>query len=55
MCMLFGRACDLLPPKLDDKTRTLAQALYCELGMEAMKQNAEWVSIYRQRPIRPPH
>lgn len=55
MRMLFGRACDLLPPKLDDKTMTLAQALYCELGMEAMKENAEWVSIYRQRPIRSPH
>ena len=31
----------------------LAHALYRELGMEAMKENAEWVAIYRQRPIRP--
>jgi hypothetical protein len=30
-----------------------AQALYRELGIEAMKENAEWVAIYRQRPIRP--
>ena len=29
------------------------QRLYVELGSEAMKEHAEWVAIYRQRPIRP--
>jgi hypothetical protein len=24
---------------------------YRELGIEAMRENAEWVAIYRQRPI----
>jgi hypothetical protein len=31
----------------------LAHGLYRELGMEAMKEQAEWVAIYRQRPIEP--
>jgi hypothetical protein len=34
--------------------RSAGAALYRELGMEAMKENAEWVAIYRQRPIQPP-
>jgi hypothetical protein len=50
---LFERAYDLLPPEIDDDTAPLAHALYRELGMEAMKENAEWVAIYRQRPIEP--
>ena len=24
-----------------------------DLGIEAMKESADWVAIYRQRPIRP--
>ncbi len=54
MRMLFERACALLPDKLDPVSAALARALYHELGMEAMKENAEWVAIYRQRPITPP-
>jgi hypothetical protein len=53
MRMLFERAYDLLPLEIDDHTTALAHALYQELGMEAMKENAEWVAIYRQRPIEP--
>jgi hypothetical protein len=53
MRMLFERACDLLPERLDDGTASLARALYQELGVEAMRENAEWVAIYRQRPIQP--
>jgi hypothetical protein len=53
MRMLFERAYDLLPPEIDDHTTALAHTLYQELGMEAMKENAEWVAIYRQRPIEP--
>ena len=55
MRMLFDRGYRMLPPTIDDQTAPLAQALYAELGTEAMKENAEWVAIYRQRPIRPPH
>jgi hypothetical protein len=53
MRVLFGRALDLLPEQLDANAVPLAHALYAELGTEAMKENAEWVAIYRQRPIRP--
>jgi hypothetical protein len=53
MRMLFERAGNLLPQTINEETAPLARALYHELGIEAMKENAEWVTIYRQRPIRP--
>lgn len=53
MRTLFGRAYDLLPETLDAYSALLVRSLYCELGTEAMKENAEWVAIYRQRPIQP--
>ena len=58
MHMLFSQASTLIDgasrqgsidPALLDKVRTL----YIDLGSEAMKENADWVAIYRQRPIRP--
>jgi hypothetical protein len=54
MRMLFGRACELLPERLDHGSAALARAIYLELGQEAMRESAEWVSTYRQRPIQPP-
>jgi hypothetical protein len=54
MRTLFGRAYALLPETVDESTAPLAGAVYLELGREAMKENAEWVAIYRQRPIQPP-
>jgi hypothetical protein len=54
MRTLFERADTLLPDTLDEATAPLAQAVYLELGQEAKKENAEWVAIYRQRPIQPP-
>ena len=53
MRMLFERAYDLLPEKIGDETASSTRALYHELGVEAMRENAEWVAIYRQRPIQP--
>jgi hypothetical protein len=53
MRMLFERAHELLPTDLDEASKAQALALYRELGMEAMRENAEWVAIYRQRPIQP--
>jgi hypothetical protein len=53
MRALFARAHEILQSHPPVKFR-LIQALYGELGAEAMKENAEWVAIYRQRPIRPP-
>jgi hypothetical protein len=53
MSMLFKRAYDLLPEIVDDNSKQHVQSLYLELGTEAMKENADWVAIYRQRPIRP--
>jgi hypothetical protein len=53
MRVLFERAHDLLPKTIDDENTVLAHTLYRELGMEAMRESAEWVAIYRQRPIQP--
>jgi hypothetical protein len=53
MRMLFKRACDLLPERLDTDTAQYVWSLYRELGIEAMKESADWVSIYQQRPIQP--
>ena len=53
MGMLFKRAYDLLPEILDGSSERYIRSLYRELGAEAMKENADWVAIYRQRPIRP--
>jgi hypothetical protein len=53
MRALFERAYELLPAEIDDHATEPAHRLYQELGMEAMKENAEWVAIYRQRPIEP--
>jgi hypothetical protein len=53
MRMLFKRAYDLLPETLDENTGHHVQSLYRELGIEAMKESADWVAIYRQRPIQP--
>jgi hypothetical protein len=53
MRMLFERAYELLPERLDERPGELVRGLYQELGMEAMKESAEWVAIYRQRPIQP--
>jgi hypothetical protein len=53
MRMLFERAYELLPAEIDEASKAQALALYRELGMEAMRENAEWVAIYRQRPIQP--
>jgi len=54
MRTLFERAVGLLPETIDQSTAALAEAVYIELGQEAMRENAEWVAIYRQRPIQPP-
>jgi hypothetical protein len=53
MRMLFRRAYDLLPGALDESTEHYVRSLYRDLGIEAMKESADWVAIYRQRPIRP--
>ncbi len=53
MCMLFKRALDLLPERFDANTDQYLWSLFRELGIEAMKESADWVSIYRQRPIQP--
>ena len=50
---LFQRAYELLPEHIDAQTATLVRAVYRELGIEAMRENAEWVAVYRQRPIQP--
>jgi hypothetical protein len=54
MRALFERAYDILPQEDESKNFRQMQALFAELGAEAMKENAAWVEIYRQRPIRAP-
>jgi hypothetical protein len=54
MRMLFERASELLPEQLEQGHAALTRAIYLELGQEAMRESAEWVSTYRQRPIQPP-
>jgi hypothetical protein len=54
MRMLFERAGELLPEQLEQGNAALTRAIYLELGQEAMRESAEWVSTYRQRPIQPP-
>jgi len=58
MYQLFERALLLVNTALNAQSAAAAdlhqlRELYIELGREAMKENAEWVAIYRQRPIRP--
>jgi hypothetical protein len=54
MRMLFERAGELLPEQIEQGNAALTRAIYLELGQEAMRESAEWVSTYRQRPIQPP-
>jgi hypothetical protein len=53
MRVLFERAYELLPERIDPSNAALMRAVYRELGIEAMRENAEWVAVYRQRPIQP--
>jgi hypothetical protein len=53
MRVLFERAYELLPERIDPGSASLVRAVYRELGIEAMRENAEWVAVYRQRPIQP--
>jgi len=53
MQSLFKRAYELLPEHIGDRSNTEhIWSLYYTLGVEAMKEHADWVAIYRQRPIR---
>jgi hypothetical protein len=54
MRVVFQRAHDLLELSKPESF-SLTRVLYAELGREAMEENAEWVAIYRQRPLRPPN
>jgi hypothetical protein len=53
MRVLFERAYELLPEQIDAASASLVRAVYRELGIEAMRENAEWVAVHRQRPIQP--
>jgi hypothetical protein len=53
MRSLYERAYELLPERIDAGARHLAEAIYWALGSEAMKETADWVATYRQRPVKP--
>jgi hypothetical protein len=50
---LFERVEFLLPPTPDPAQSERVRGLFREIGSESMRENAEWVAIYRQRPLRP--
>jgi hypothetical protein len=47
---LFQRAYELLPERIDAAAASL---VHRELGIAALRENAEWITVYRQRPIQP--
>jgi hypothetical protein len=51
MAEVFGRAHDVLPSELKPANADVVRAVMRQLGIEAMRDNAEWVSTYRERPI----
>jgi len=51
MHVLFERARELTMHKAHGD---VLRDLYEQVGLEAMQENAEWVSLYRQRPMRIP-
>lgn len=51
--LLVNKTLHMHPSVLTPAAVEELQRLYVELGKEAMKENADWVAIYRQRPIRP--
>jgi hypothetical protein len=54
MAELFARALAVLPPTLDETTPDLARNVVRELGVEAMRETASWVSLRRPRPMQGP-
>jgi hypothetical protein len=50
---LLERAHYLLPPAPDPAESEHVRGIFREIGNESMRENAEWVAIYRQRPLRP--
>jgi hypothetical protein len=51
---VFGQALVHLQDPPTPAALPRIKRLFYHLGVEAMRENAEWVSIYRQRPIQPP-
>jgi hypothetical protein len=54
MGALYERAYQMLPVTPEPGCGPLVRDIYCRLGIEVMSQHAEWVSIYRPRPLQPP-
>ena len=53
MRILYERAYDLLPERIEHRSAPLVRSVYREFGIEAMRESSEWVAVYRQRPIEP--
>ncbi len=51
---VFGQALLHLPEQPAPNDYRQIKELFYHLGVEAMREHAEWVAIYRQRPIQPP-
>jgi hypothetical protein len=53
MRSVFAQALTHLPEKLPSGDCSRFKRLFYYLGVEAMREQADWVAIYRQRPIQP--
>ena len=53
MAAMFGQAVYIIPQALANGRADLVHDAMRVLGIEAMRENAEWVSMYRNRPIGP--
>jgi F0F1-type ATP synthase membrane subunit c/vacuolar-type H+-ATPase subunit K len=51
MMELFARAIAMLPPTFEEADPGPVRNVLRELGAEAMRETAGWVSIYRERPF----
>jgi hypothetical protein len=51
MADVFRRAYKILPPQFNPADAKRIEKVVSELGSEAMRDNAEWVSTYRERPF----
>lgn len=54
MASLFARALAVLPPAFDEANPELARNAVRELGVEALRETAAWVSMRRHRPLQGP-
>jgi hypothetical protein len=51
---LFGGTIKLVERELEKNDLELSKALIKELGVEALKENGDWMLLFRERPVEAP-